>query len=87
MDGRHFRGTLHPDGDDLTQFRSKTLTTFLYTHRPGVAVGLGQALRACREVLDGIHDAVPEHAFYLTGGMADVLAAAERTPAHEGPSG
>ena len=36
---------------------------------------------------DGIHDAVPEHAFYLTGGMADVLAAAERTPAREGPSG
>ena len=36
---------------------------------------------------DGIHDAVPEHAFYLTGGVADVLAAAERTPAREGPSG
>ena len=36
---------------------------------------------------DGIHDAVPEHAFYLTGGIADVLAAAERTPAREGPSG
>ena len=36
---------------------------------------------------DSIHDAVPEHAFYLTGGVADVLAAAERTPAREGPSG
>ncbi len=36
---------------------------------------------------DGIHDAVPEHAFYLTGGMADLLASAERTPAREGPSG
>ena len=85
-----------PTEAELRAQRSRKLQRFFaqpffvaepYTRRPGVAVGLGEALRGCREILDGIHDAVPEHAFYFTGGIADVLAAAERTPAREGPSG
>ena len=85
-----------PTEAELRAQRSRKLQRFFaqpffvaepYTRRPGVAVGLGEALRGCREILDGIHDAVPEHAFYLTGGIADVLAAAERTPARERPSG
>ena len=85
-----------PTEAELRAQRSRKLQRFFaqpffvaepYTRRPGVAVGLGEALRGCREILDGIHDAVPEHAFQFTGGIADVLAAAERTPARQGPSG
>jgi RNA polymerase sigma factor (sigma-70 family) len=52
-----------------------------YTRRPGVTVSVADALRGCREILDGVHDEVPEPAFYFTGGIADVLAQAERPAA------
>jgi F-type H+-transporting ATPase subunit beta len=48
-----------------------------YTRRPGVTVSLADALQGCREILDGVHDDVPEDAFYFTGGIADVLSAAQ----------
>jgi F0F1-type ATP synthase beta subunit len=47
-----------------------------YTKRPGVAVGLAEALRVCREILDGEHDALPADAFYFTGGIDAVRARA-----------
>jgi RNA polymerase sigma factor (sigma-70 family) len=47
-----------------------------YTGRPGVTVSLADALHGCREILDGVHDDVPDEAFYFTGGIADVLTAA-----------
>ena len=50
-----------------------------YTGRPGVTVTLTDALRGCREILDGLHDSVPEQAFYFTGGIADVLSASAQT--------
>lgn len=40
-----------------------------YTHRPGVTVSLTEALQTCRDILDGVHDRLPEQAFYFTGGM------------------
>jgi F-type H+/Na+-transporting ATPase subunit beta len=40
-----------------------------YTRRPGVTVSVTDALRGCREILDGVHDGVPEQAFYFTGGI------------------
>jgi len=49
-----------------------------YTRKPGVTVGLAEALRVCREILDGEHDAVPADAFYFTGGLADIRARASR---------
>jgi hypothetical protein len=45
-----------------------------YTKRPGVFVSRAEALRACREILDGMHDDIPDEAFYFTGGIDDVLA-------------
>jgi F-type H+-transporting ATPase subunit beta len=48
-----------------------------YTGRPGVTVSLSDALRGCREILDGVHDDVREEAFYFTGGIADVLSGAQ----------
>lgn len=55
-----------------------------YTGRPGLTVSVTDALRGCREILDGMHDAVPEHAFYFTGGIADVLAAAAEASGEAG---
>ena len=76
-----------PAGDDVAVARARKLQRFFaqpfycaepYTRRPGVTVGVTDALRGCREILDGVHDSVPEQAFYFTGGIADVLAAAAR---------
>jgi len=44
-----------------------------YTGQPGVTVSVSDALRGCREILDGNHDDVPEDAFYFTGGIEEVL--------------
>jgi F0F1-type ATP synthase beta subunit len=75
-----------PDADALTIARARKLQRFFaqpffcaepYTHRPGVSVTVTDALRGCREILDGVHDDVPEAAFSFTGGIADVLAAAQ----------
>ena len=50
-----------------------------YTKRPGVFVSRAEALRGCREILDGVHDDVPDEAFYFTGGLDDVRARAARS--------
>jgi RNA polymerase sigma factor (sigma-70 family) len=47
-----------------------------YTKHSGVTVGLAESLRVCREILDGVHDAVPTKAFYFTGGLDAVLTSA-----------
>jgi RNA polymerase sigma factor (sigma-70 family) len=47
-----------------------------YTGRPGVTVGHAEALRTCREILDGVHDGLPEQAFYFTGGIDAIRARA-----------
>jgi F0F1-type ATP synthase beta subunit len=43
-----------------------------YTRRPGVTVSRAEALRLCREILDGVHDGIPEKAFYFTGGIDEI---------------
>jgi RNA polymerase sigma factor (sigma-70 family) len=47
-----------------------------YTRRPGVFVSRADALRGCREILDGLHDDLPDEAFYFTGGIDEVRARA-----------
>jgi RNA polymerase sigma factor (sigma-70 family) len=47
-----------------------------YTRRPGVTVDLAEALAICRDVLDGVHDGLPETAFYFTGGLDAIRAQA-----------
>jgi RNA polymerase sigma factor (sigma-70 family) len=75
--------------DEPTLERARKLARFLtqpfyvaepYTGRPGVTVGLAESLRVCREILDGVHDAVPTAAFYFTGGLDDVRARAAAGP-------
>ena len=48
-----------------------------YTHRPGVTVSRAEALQVCCEILDGVHDRLPEAAFYFTGGMDEIRAKVE----------
>ena len=78
-----------PEADPLTAARARRLQRFFaqpffcaepYTRRPGVTVSLTDALSGCREILDGVHDDIPEAAFYFTGGITDVLSAAARIP-------
>ena len=47
-----------------------------YTRRAGVTVSRAEALRVCREILDGVHDGIPEKAFCFTGGIDEVRARA-----------
>jgi len=47
-----------------------------FTGVPGKYVELKDTIRAFREVVDGKHDDIPEQAFYMVGGIEDVLARA-----------
>jgi RNA polymerase sigma factor (sigma-70 family) len=49
-----------------------------YTKRPGLYVSRADALRGCREILDGRHDDLPADAFYFTGGIEEIRANAAR---------
>ena len=43
-----------------------------FSDRPGTHVGLDEALRTCREILEGRHDDIPEEAFYFAGGIEEI---------------
>jgi F0F1-type ATP synthase beta subunit len=43
-----------------------------YNKRPGLYVSRAEALRGCREILDGAHDDLPADAFYFTGGIDEI---------------
>jgi RNA polymerase sigma-70 factor (ECF subfamily) len=47
-----------------------------FNKRPGSYVSRTDALRGCREILDGQHDNLPVEAFYFTGSIEDVRRAA-----------
>jgi F-type H+-transporting ATPase subunit beta len=44
-----------------------------YTGRAGKYVPIKETIRGFREIVEGMHDDVPEMAFYMTGGIDDVL--------------
>jgi F-type H+-transporting ATPase subunit beta len=71
----------YSDSDTLTLERARKLQYFFtqpfivaepYTKRPGATVGLAEALRTCRWILDGQYDDLPTDAFYFSGDMADI---------------
>jgi RNA polymerase sigma factor (sigma-70 family) len=43
-----------------------------YTKRPGATVTATEALRACRDILDGRYDDLPVDAFFFSGGMSEI---------------
>jgi F-type H+/Na+-transporting ATPase subunit beta len=71
------------DDDRLTVNRARRLERFLsqpfhvaeqFTGTPGVYVPIADTIRGFKEVLEGKHDDVPERAFFLKGGIEDVVA-------------
>jgi F-type H+-transporting ATPase subunit beta len=74
------------DEDKQTVARARKIERFLsqpfhvaeaFTGTPGIYVQLDETIRSFQEILDGTHDEVPEQAFYLVGGIDDVVARAE----------
>jgi F-type H+-transporting ATPase subunit beta len=52
-----------------------------FTGRPGRYVKLKDTIRGFTEILDGKHDALPEQAFYMAGGIDEVVENAEKMKA------
>ena len=75
------------DDDKLIVARARKIQRFLsqpffvaavFTGRDGRYVRLEDTIRGFQEILDGKHDDLPEQAFFLAGGIEDVVAEAER---------
>ena len=78
------------DEDKVIVQRARKIERFLsqpfhvaeqFTGTSGKYVRLEDTIRSFQEVLDGKHDELPEQAFYLVGGIDDVLARAEELKA------
>ena len=48
-----------------------------FTNKPGVYVKIEDTVRAFKEICEGKHDDIPEQAFYMRGGIEEVLEAAK----------
>jgi len=68
--------------DKLTVNRARKIQKFLsqpcsvaetFTGRPGKYVKLADTVRAFKEILEGKHDDKPEQAFYMVGGIEEVV--------------
>jgi len=69
------------DEDKRTVARARKIQKFLsqpffvaeqFTGTPGAYVSIKDTVRGFREILDGVHDEVPENAFYMKGGIEEV---------------
>ena len=75
------------DEDKLTVARARRIQRFLsqpffvgeqFTGIPGQYVPIRETVRGFKEILDGKHDALPEQAFYMQGGIEMAVAQAEK---------
>lgn len=73
------------EDDKLTVARARKIQKFLsqpffvgeqFTGRPGKYVKLEESIRGFKEIVAGKHDEIPEQAFYMKGGIEEVVAAA-----------
>ena len=73
--------------DKITVARARKVQRFLsqpfhvaeiFTGIPGAYVKVADTVRSFKEIIEGKHDDIPEQAFYLKGGIEDVIAAAEK---------
>jgi F-type H+/Na+-transporting ATPase subunit beta len=74
------------DEDKLIVARARKIQRFLsqpfhvaedYTGREGTYVTIDETVRGFREIVEGLHDDKPEQAFYMVGGIDDVVRRAE----------
>ncbi len=72
--------------DKLTVARARRIQRFLsqpmfvaenFTGRPGKYVPIADTVRGFKEILDGLHDTLPEQAFYMVGGIDEAIEAAQ----------
>ena len=75
------------DEDKVTVGRARKIQRFLsqpfhvaeaFTGKPGAYVKLEDTVRAFREICEGKHDEIPEQAFYMKGGIEEVIEAAKQ---------
>ena len=52
-----------------------------FTGLHGKYVKIADTVRSFREIIEGKHDDVPEQAFYMKGGIEEVLETAEKLKA------
>jgi F-type H+-transporting ATPase subunit beta len=80
------------DEDKLVVARARKLERFFsqpffmaeqYTGTPGKYVSLKETIGGVTEILDGKHDALPPEAFYMVGGIDEVVAQAEKLEARK----
>jgi F-type H+-transporting ATPase subunit beta len=73
--------------DKLTVARARKVQKFLsqpfhvaeqFTGIPGAYVKIADTVRSFKEIIEGKHDDVPEQAFYMKGGIEEVLETAEK---------
>ena len=71
--------------DKQLVYRARKIQRFLsqpffvgevFTGKPGKYVTLAETVRGFGEILDGVHDDVDEQAFYMKGGIDEVIASA-----------
>jgi F-type H+-transporting ATPase subunit beta len=74
------------DEDKLTVERARKIQRFLsqpfhvaetFTGKPGKYVKVEDTVRSFKEIIEGKHDEIPEQAFYMRGGIEEVLEAAK----------
>ncbi len=74
------------DEDKLTVSRARKIQRFLsqpfhvaetFTGKAGKYVKLEDTVRGFKEICEGKHDDIPEQAFYMKGGIEEVVAAAK----------
>lgn len=70
------------DEDKLTVSRARKIQRFLsqpfhvaenFTGKAGKYVKLVDTIKAFKEIVEGVHDDIPEQAFYMAGGIEEVL--------------
>lgn len=75
------------DEDKLTVARARKIQRFLsqpmfvaevFTGSPGKYVKIEDTVRGFKEILDGKHDSLPESAFYMAGGIEEVVERAKK---------
>jgi F-type H+/Na+-transporting ATPase subunit beta len=74
------------DEDKVTVARARKMQRFLsqpftvaetFTGKAGKYVKLVDTIRGFKEIIEGKHDDIPEQAFYMKGGIEEVVAAAK----------
>jgi len=74
------------DEDKVTVSRARKIQRFLsqpfhvaeaFTNKPGVYVKIEDTVKAFKEICEGKHDGLPEQAFYMRGGIDEVIEAAK----------